>query len=133
MAQALIVTTAYTHTLKYAVSRPRPDGSNRLSFPSGHTSNAFSWATIANHHYGSRVGIPAYLVAGFVGASRLERGAHHLSDVLAGAALGYLVARTVLRQNAQPVDRPRGGRKLRFVPSVDAAGRGAGVAVSLEF
>jgi hypothetical protein len=47
LSQAIIVTQLYTQGLKFAVGRERPDGSNNLSFPSGHSSNAFTAATVA--------------------------------------------------------------------------------------
>ena len=37
------------------------------------------------------------MLAAYVGASRLKSRKHHLTDVLAGATLGYIVGRTVTR------------------------------------
>ena len=51
-AQALVANGAYTGLLKYTVKRERPDGSDSPRFLLGHTSTAFSLATIATHHYG---------------------------------------------------------------------------------
>ena len=101
---AAVVNLGYTAVLKAVVSRERPNGSNDRSFPSGHTSNAFVLASVADAHYGKNVGIPAYLLASLVGVSRLRSNAHWLSDVLAGAALGHIVGRTVVRQNSEPKD-----------------------------
>ena len=100
-AQAMIVNGAYTSILKYSVQRTRPDGSNNLSFPSGHTSTAFSLAAVANHHYGWKVGVPAYVLASGIGLSRIEKDKHYLSDVLAGATLGIIVGRTVGRLDGE--------------------------------
>lgn len=130
LAQAMVVTQAYTTALKLGVGRTRPDGSNALSFPSGHTSNAFALATVARHHYGARAGALAYGAAGLIGISRLEKDVHHLSDVLAGAALGYVVGRTVVRENGEPI---RGEKQLTLVPVSDPRGRGIGLGVSLGF
>jgi hypothetical protein len=105
MLDASVVNLAYTELLKRTVRRARPNGEDDQSFPSGHASNAFALATCVERHFGWRVSLPAYLVASAVGVSRLQRNKHHLSDVTAGAALGYVVARTVARVN----DRPRGG------------------------
>lgn len=127
--QATLVTHAYTTALKLAVGRTRPDGSDDLSFPSGHTSNAFAWATVARHHYGGRVGALAYGAAGLIGLSRMEKDVHHLSDVLAGATLGVLVGRTVVREDGEPLAQPRFG----LVPMSDPTGRGIGMGVSLSF
>lgn len=128
--QATIVTQTYTTALKLSVRRTRPNGANDLSFPSGHTSNAFAWATVAHRHYGKKTGALAYGAAGLIGISRMEKDVHHLSDVLAGAALGYVVGRTVVRENGEPV---AGKRSFSLVPMSDASGRGAGLGVSLSY
>jgi membrane-associated phospholipid phosphatase len=130
VAQATIVTQGYTTALKLAVSRTRPDESDRLSFPSGHTSNAFALATVLRHHYGTRAGLAAYGAAGLIGLSRIERNVHHVSDVVAGAAIGYAVGRTVVREDGKPVGR---ARQLDLYPATDAHGSGVGLGVSLSF
>jgi hypothetical protein len=103
MFGAALVTLAYTSLLKAAVGRERPNGEDRNSFPSGHTSNAFTLATVAERHYGWKLGAPAYVAAALVGASRLQRDKHHLTDVLAGATVGLIVGRAVVRMNGKPV------------------------------
>lgn len=99
VAQGFVVNQSLIGGIKLAVSSQRPDGRDNHSFPSGHTSGAFTWATIVNHHYGKRAGIPAYIAATYVGFSRLDDRAHRLTDVVAGAALGYLVGRTINRRS----------------------------------
>jgi membrane-associated phospholipid phosphatase len=94
IARAQIVSQATTQGIKYIAGRTRPDGTDR-SFPSGHTSSAFATATVLQRHYGWKVGIPAYALAGYVGASRLNANKHYLSDVAFGAALGIVAGRTV--------------------------------------
>ena len=66
-----------TYGIKFATGRTRPDESNRRSFPSGHTSNSFLTATIANEIYGNKVGIPAYTLACITGLSRLHDNKHY--------------------------------------------------------
>jgi len=68
---AAFVTMGYTSLIKAAVSRERPNGEDEKSFPSGHTSNAFTLATVAERHYGWKLGAPAYAVAAFVDPPRL--------------------------------------------------------------
>ena len=71
------------------------------SFPSGHTIEAFSVATIIARRYRNHRWVPyaAYGLASLVGFSRLSLSVHFLSDVFMGAALGYSISRfTVLRQ-----------------------------------
>jgi membrane-associated phospholipid phosphatase len=94
IARAQIVSQATTQGIKYIAGRTRPDGTDR-SFPSGHTSSAFATATVLQRHFGWKVGIPAYALAGYVGASRLHANKHYLSDVAFGAALGIVAGRTV--------------------------------------
>ena len=121
IAQAAIITNVYTTALKSAAQRNRPDASDRLSFPSGHTSGAFAMASVVDAHYGPKVGIPAYAAAAAIGLSRIESNKHHLSDVLAGATIGYLVGHSVSKSNGLP----ERGREPRFeiTPSTDAQRR----------
>ncbi|MBN2971059.1 phosphatase PAP2 family protein [Roseomonas aeriglobus] len=79
---------AVTAALKESFPERRPDGSNRKSFPSGHTSTAFAAAATLHNRYGWKVGIPAQAVAAFVGVARVEARKHHWYDVVAGAAIG---------------------------------------------
>jgi membrane-associated phospholipid phosphatase len=92
-AQAL--SQMFVQGAKFAVARKRPDASNSLSFPSGHSASSFATATVLQQHFGWKVGIPAYAFAGFVGASRLASSKHYLSDVVVGAGIGIAAGRTV--------------------------------------
>ena len=93
--EAFLLNGAYTEALKVAVGRERPNGEDTKSFPSGHASNAFTLAAVAERHFGWKAGVPAYGLAAAVALSRIQRDKHYLSDVMAGATLGYIVGRTV--------------------------------------
>ena len=70
------------------------------SFPSGHTIEAFSVATVFARQYRGHRWVPwvAYGVAGTIGLSRITLQAHFPADVFLGAALGYSISRfAVLR------------------------------------
>lgn len=95
-----IATNAITFGLKHITNETRPNGENDLSFPSGHTSNAFMTATVLFHEFKETKPVLAY--SGFVFASatgvlRVMNNAHWVSDVLVGAAIGILVTDLVYR------------------------------------
>ena len=87
--KSFATTLATTYALKLTIDKKRPNGGS-MSFPSGHTSAAFSGASFIQKRYGWEYGIPAYLAASFVGYSRVEADQHYVEDVLAGAAIGIL-------------------------------------------
>ncbi|MFB3141582.1 MAG: hypothetical protein ACE1Z2_02115 [Acidobacteriota bacterium] len=62
--------------------------------------------TITLRHHYPKASIPAYLTAGLIGVSRLEKNKHFLSDVVAGATLVYIVGRTVIRGTASYLSQP---------------------------
>ena len=86
--KSLLLTGAVTYGLKFTINKQRPDMSNDNSFPSGHTSTTFHSAGFIHRRYGFKSSIPAYLLAGFTAASRIDSNKHDILDVLAGAAIG---------------------------------------------
>jgi membrane-associated phospholipid phosphatase len=129
MLDAVIVNLGYTELIKVAVGRERPNGENNLSFPSGHTSNSFALAAVAERHYGWKVGVPAYALASVVGASRIQQDKHFLSDVVGGATLGYIVGRTVVRVNGRPQDASSRGTAIEIAPLWAGGTRGVRLTV----
>lgn len=83
---------AATYALKALVVDERPDGSDDDAFPSGHASMAFHGAAFIHRRYGIRRAWPAYLLAGYVGVSRIDADEHDAADVIGGAALGAAAA-----------------------------------------
>jgi membrane-associated PAP2 superfamily phosphatase len=69
------------------------------SFPSGHTTAAFAAATVFAQEYKDRPWVPVlyYSAATLIGLSRITENAHWISDVFAGAALGYITGLQVVR------------------------------------
>jgi membrane-associated phospholipid phosphatase len=98
-AQAL--TEMMVEPIKYLVQRPRPDGSNNLSFPSGHAAITFAAATVIERHLGWKNSIIAYGIASYVATSRLHDNQHYLSDVVFGAAVGTIAGRTVTQHGRE--------------------------------
>jgi membrane-associated phospholipid phosphatase len=130
MLDAAVVNFAYTEVIKLAVGRERPNGQDNKSFPSGHTSNAFAMASVAQRHYGWKIGVPAYALAGLMGVSRIHEDKHWLSDVVAGAALGCVVGHTVVRVNGRPLEGlASAGATLSVAPIVWRHARGLQMSV----
>jgi len=114
-AQAL--SQVMTQAIKITARRTRPDGTS-MSFPSGHTSATFASATVLQRHFGWKAGIPAYAVASFVAASRVEAQRHFLSDVAFGAVLGIVAGRSVTVG--------RGDARFSVAPAVTPGGAAVG-------
>ncbi|MGN6294334.1 MAG: phosphatase PAP2 family protein [Chitinophagaceae bacterium] len=79
--------------LKNTTDQLRPDGSDRSSFPSGHTAQAFATATFLSMEYKDRfpwMPYAAYGLASTVGMMRMANNRHYISDVLLGAGIGIL-------------------------------------------
>jgi len=66
------------------------------SFPSGHSATSFACAAVLAS-LAPRLRVPLYALAVLIALSRLYNGDHFPLDVLAGAALGSIVAVVVLR------------------------------------
>lgn len=117
-------TSIVTEGLKQTVARTRPDGSNRRSFPSGHTSRSFAAAATLLNREGPALGVPAFLVASFVGVARVEGKKHYWSDVIVGAGIGTGIGLLVTKTRNK-------ASQAAFLPWADT--QGAGVTVAARF
>jgi membrane-associated phospholipid phosphatase len=81
-------------------SSGRDENGKRLnsSFPSGHTTVAFAAATVFAMEYKNVPLIPiiSYSAASLIGLSRITENKHWITDVFAGAALGFFTGRKVV-------------------------------------
>lgn len=111
--RSILLANVLVTPLKFGVARDRPDASNKLSFPSGHTANAFALTTVLARRYGWRLGLPLYTLAAFVPPARLEREKHYFSDVVGGAVLGTVAGLAVTRSTG---NRNENGRRVMVVP-----------------
>jgi undecaprenyl-diphosphatase len=91
-AMAAALGIAIFLTLKKATGRRRPC-TDQFSFPSGHTITAFAVALSLSHFY-PNLAAGLLFCALSIAASRVLLGMHFLSDVLAGAAIGAVLAYT---------------------------------------
>lgn len=96
---AVVLSLSLSYLTKYTIKRERPystypdiqpyTADNTPSFPSNHTTVAFSTATYLSLAYPKwYVIVPSYAWASTVGYSRLHLGEHYPSDVIGGAILG---------------------------------------------
>lgn len=99
MTGAFVLSSVITQATKRIVKRERPfdkysfivkrSSGGGYSFPSGHTSAAFTTATSLSLLFPKwYVVVPAFLWAGSVGYARMYQGVHYPSDLLAGALVG---------------------------------------------
>lgn len=88
LAHSVFLSSAATTLLKYSINRRRPDGRDQRSFPSGHTSLAFTGATFVNQRYGWAFGIPMFIAASATAYQRVDSDKHDFWDVLGGAIIG---------------------------------------------
>lgn len=91
MSQSMLQLTL--NTLKHSTRRLRPNEGDRLSFPSGHTGNAFANAEFMAQEFSGKsvfYGIAGYSFATTTGLFRIYHKDHWLSDVIAGAGFGIL-------------------------------------------
>jgi undecaprenyl-diphosphatase len=86
--------------IKFLVRRERPQGewggiyrnTDPHSFPSGHAARAFLIAVIASALAPAWLATLLWIWAPLVALARVAMGVHYLSDVVAGAVLGVIVA-----------------------------------------
>ncbi len=86
--------------IKFRIKRKRPEGewgriyrsSDPHSFPSGHAARAFLIATIAAGLGPSWLALALWIWAPLVALARVAMGVHYLSDIVAGALFGIVIA-----------------------------------------
>lgn len=95
------VNMGVTSNLKRLCREQRPDiPSDYSSFPSSHTSTAFMTATLLHEQYGKTnpwISVGGYAVATATGTMRVLHNRHWVTDVVAGAGIGFLSAEAVWR------------------------------------
>ncbi len=87
-------------TLKFSIRRKRPEGewgaiyrnTDPHSFPSGHAARAFLIAVLASLLGPGWLAVVLWVWAPLVSLARVAMGVHYISDVIAGAIVGILVA-----------------------------------------
>lgn len=127
---ALTLTGVTTLAIKGIANTDRPSdewNGGEYGFPSYHTASTFAIAAVLDDYYGPRVGLPAFAVAGLVGWSRIDERDHDLSDVLFGAALGYVIGKSVSGRQL------RGDGRVRLLPYVHPTEGSGGLILDIAY
>ncbi len=104
------IQSAVIYGLKFLVQRQRPlffletvsklsKGPGEIldpSFPSAHAAFSFMMATLLAHWF-PRYEVIFFIVAGFIGWTRIYLSLHYPTDVIVGALLGYGITKIFLR------------------------------------
>jgi membrane-associated phospholipid phosphatase len=137
---AIIAAGTVAEGLKIAIGRARPNDepehpyrfkpfSGNNSFPSGHATIAFAAATAISRETDARwAPWITYPTAAVVCWSRLRDNKHWLSDVVAGAAVGYWIT-----DRTEDFIRARWGDSVPFGMTVTPGADGPMVGMSVEF
>lgn len=92
-----VVATGISELLKSSITKTRPDGGEN-SFPSGHTTIAFTNAAVLQNEFQETSAVFAYsgyAFAATTGVFRMLNNKHYLSDVLVGVGIGIFVTQLV--------------------------------------
>ena len=120
IAKGEAIMLASTFAIKYISNETRPNGSDNLSFPSGHTAQAFLAASIVHTEFRDKsqwYGIGAYTIATSVAALRMINDKHWQSDVVAGAGFGILSAHLAYLSHRNRWGRKSIGRDVGMAPT----------------
>lgn len=123
--ESFLAANAVTTVLKYSIGRARPytdEGrayfkpfsfkNSHASFPSGHTTSAFSIASVFAARYDSTLlGCIAYGTASLTALQRIYSSMHWPTDVFAGAIIGTVTGRAVVG-----FAKDRSGKSVLLLP-----------------
>jgi membrane-associated phospholipid phosphatase len=154
-AEASVDSAIVVGALKGVTQRERPSGGHERSeffdggssFPSGHSAQAWTLATVVANEYHDRrlVQVAAYGIASAVSLARFTGGYHYLSDVLVGAGIGFGIGQYVYHTHHREVttdtdftvnDEQQGKRRNRWpaiMPEYSRQARAYGVALTWKY
>ena len=118
--------------------RDRPDDKHPgdfwaggTSFPSGHSIQVWSIASLLAHEYKHQkyVAVTAYSLAAIVSASRIAAQKHFASDVFAGGAMGWFIGRYVYDTHMSHLSHAHAAFMPMIMPEFEPAQRRYGISL----
>jgi membrane-associated phospholipid phosphatase len=128
MLESFAIVGVTVNTIKFLTHRHRPsasdspdiwDGpsfsSHNIAFPSGHSSVAFSWATVLAEEFKDKpvIGIVSYALATCTSFARVYNNKHWVSDVFVGAVLSHFITKKIVSLHAD-----NDGRSISVRPTL---------------
>lgn len=144
LAEAIFLNGITTEILKIVIGRSRPYTNEGFDFdpfkisfkdddnslPSGHTSTAFTIATVLSERIDNTfASIALYSFAGLTALQRIYADRHWFSDLVLGAAIGTVVGLKVVKLNSEYEDQSS-SIKMNVYPVFSHGSFGAGVALN---
>jgi hypothetical protein len=139
-AQALLDSLIIVEILKPIAGRNRPNSTSDAghffqggaSFPSGHSIESWSLASVIAHEYGRNKIVPviAYGLATVVSVSRFAAQQHYASDIFLGGAMGWFIGRYVYKTHMDHAIHKHGWLRPQIMPRIDPAQRSYGITLA---
>ena len=117
---SIVAAGGLAYGLKHVFPEQRPDHSDRRSFPSAHSAEAFAAVAMLENRYGWKAGLPALAAASFVAIARVEARKHHWYDCLAGTAIGSASGLLISTKRDE---------RVQLLPWADSGGGGMSLAM----
>ena len=146
LAEAIIANGIYTEVLKITLGRARPftnEPNTEIDFfefefesvehslPSGHTSTAFTIATVLSERFNNDyASFALYSLASLTAYQRIYSDVHWLSDVVLGAALGTFIGLKIVKLHESSQTSPE-NYNFSIYPQINPNGYGVGF--SMDF
>jgi membrane-associated phospholipid phosphatase len=143
MAEAIFINGIITQGLKIIMGRSRPyrnTGNHDMdifeiefddkenSFPSGHTSTAFTVATVLSQRIDNfYASLGLYSLASLTALHRIYNDKHWFSDTILGAALGTVIGLKVVKLNTSFDDDMNSSVKMNITPMISSDRFGVGM------
>lgn len=139
--QSILYAGTASYALKYTFGRLRPETgagvgefdmfSGNTSFPSGHTATAFALVTPWVLYYPGPVTYGLMALPVGTAVARIAKDRHWPTDVLAGAAIGYMTARFLSNRHLGAQERDDRSR-IDVTPAVTPGAVGVHLRVALD-